>query len=109
MEGFGAHLEYKIQTTPDGGAEVEPHELSEIAIDCLDALHRQVHDAGLQVAGVAGSAFWHSFLGADAAGKPTTPFLHLLDTRSAEQARRVPDRHSRTGCVPHSSYWPAKL
>jgi len=109
MEGYGAQLAYRIHTTPDGGAEVDPDALAEMTIDCLDELHRQVHEAGFRVAAVAGSAFWHSFCGVDAACKPTLPILHLLDTRSRDQVARVPNAHARTGCVPHSSYWPAKL
>jgi gluconokinase len=109
MEGYGAHLPYRIRTTPDGGAEIDPEELAQHAIDCLDELHRQTHAAGFRIAAVAGSAFWHSFCGVDQAGKPTLPILHLLDTRSAAEVSRVPDTHASTGCVPHSSYWPAKL
>jgi len=109
MEGYGAHLPYRLVTTPDGGAEIDPEELAQHTIDCLDELHRQVHSAGFRIAAVAGSAFWHSFCGVGADGKPTLPILHLLDTRSAEEVSRVPDTHASTGCVPHSSYWPAKL
>jgi len=109
MEGYGAQLAYRIHTTADGGAEVDPDALAELTIDCLDELHRQIHEAGFRVAAVAGSAFWHSFCGVDDTGRPTLPILHLLDTRSGDQVARVPDAHERTGCVPHSSYWPAKL
>ncbi len=109
MEGYGASVPYRVRTTPDGGAEIDPEELAQHCIDCLDELHRQVHEAGFRIAAVVGSAFWHSFCGVDAAGKPTLPILHLLDTRSAAEVSRVPDNHAATGCVPHSSYWPAKL
>jgi gluconokinase len=115
MEGYGAHLPYRIQATPDGGAEIDPEALAQHVIDCLDELHRQVEvqrqsaDSRFRIAAVAGSAFWHSFLGVGDDGKPTLPILHLLDTRSAEEVHRVPDTHSSTGCVSHSSYWPAKL
>jgi gluconokinase len=109
MEGYGAHLPYRVHATPDGGAEIDPEELAQHAIDCLDELHRQVRQSGFRIAAVAGSAFWHSFCGVDQGGKPTLPILHLLDTRSAAEVARVPDTHASTGCVPHSSYWPAKL
>jgi len=109
MEGYGAHLPYQEETTPDGGVEVNPDRLARLALDCLDELHRQVHAAGLRIAAVAGSAFWHSLLGVGEDGRPTLPILHLLDTRSASEVHRVPDAHARTGCVPHASYWPAKL
>jgi gluconokinase len=98
-----------VRSTSDGGAELDPEELTQIAVDCLDELHRQVNGAGLRIAAVAGSAFWHSFLGVDEKGTPTLPILHLLDTRSAGHVSRVPNTHARTGCVPHASYWPAKL
>ena len=109
MEGYGAQLPYRIHTTPDGGAEIDPQALADLTIDCLGELYRQIHESGIRVSAVAGSAFWHSFCGVDATGHPTFPILHLLDTRSGEQVPRVPDAHERTGCVPHSSYWPAKL
>lgn len=109
MEGYGAQLTYSVDTTPDGGAELNPEHLADSTVDCLDELHRQVQAAGLKIAAVGGSAFWHGLLGVGANGKPTLPLLHLLDTRSAGEAGRVPDAHARTGCVPHSSYWPAKL
>jgi gluconokinase len=109
QEGYGARVPYQPKTTPDGGSEIDGAELAELAIDCLDELHRQVHASGLRVVAIAGSAFWHSFLGVGADGKPTLPILHLLDTRSAEQVKDVPNRHAITGCVPHSSYWPAKM
>jgi gluconokinase len=107
MEGYGARLPYRMKTTPDGGVEIDPVELSELAIDCLDELHRQVD--GMKIAAIGGSAFWHSFLGVDENGKPTLPILHLLDTRSVAEAGELPDAHSRTGCVRHTSYWPSKL
>ncbi len=109
VEGYGARLPYQPATTPDGGVEIDPDRLTELTIDCLDELHRQVHSAGMKIAAVGGCAFWHSFLGAGGNGRPTLPILHLLDTRSASEVPRVPDAHARTGCVPHSSYWPAKL
>ena len=109
MEGFGAQLPYRVRTTPDGGAEVDPNELADLSLDCLDEMHRQVLANGLEVSAIGGSAFWHSFLGVDRTGKPTFPILHLLDTRAEPYAHRVPNTHARTGCLPHASYWPAKL
>src|ERR1043166_4833663 len=48
MEGYGAHLPYQEETTPDGGVEVNPDRLARLALDCLDELHRQVHAGGLR-------------------------------------------------------------
>jgi gluconokinase len=109
VEGYGARVPYQVTTSAGGGAEIDGARLAGLTIDCLDELHRQIHSDGLRIAAVAGSAFWHSFLGVGDDGRPTVPILHLLDTRSVEEVARVPNRHAVTGCVPHSSYWPAKL
>jgi gluconokinase len=109
VDGFGSHARYEIETTADGGAEIDPEKLAGLVIGCIDQLHGQIKSAGLRVAAVGFSAFWHSFCGIDEEGRPTVPILHLLDTRCADQAPRVPNAHQRTGCVPHASYWPAKL
>ncbi len=61
------------------------------------------------------STFWHSLVGVDADGTPTTPLLSWADTRAAEVAKTLrasfneAEIHTRTGCRFHASYWPAKL
>ena len=68
-----------------------------------------------QIQFVAISTFWHSLVGVDATGSPTTPLLSWADTRAAGIANELRDSfdetdiHSRTGCRFHASYWPAKL
>jgi gluconokinase len=109
MEGYTARLPYEVRTAADGAAEIDPEALVNLAIDCLDEMHRQVQNAGFRVAAVASSVFWHSLCGVDQNNAPTTPLYHLLDTRSSEEVKNVPDRRTQTGCAPHSSYWPAKL
>ena len=64
---------------------------------------------------IAISAFWHSLIGVDGAGLPTTPLLTWADTRAARFANQLGgdfderEIHARTGCRFHPSYWPAKL
>jgi gluconokinase len=64
---------------------------------------------------VGTSCFGHSLLALDAAGRPLTPILSWRDARSAGAARWLMEQldnaalHARTGCVVHTSYWPAKL
>ncbi|HVF23268.1 MAG TPA: gluconokinase, partial [Pyrinomonadaceae bacterium] len=59
--------------------------------------------------------FWHSLMGVDADGAPTTPLLTWADTRATQQAQELRaefderEIHARTGCRLHPSYWPAKL
>jgi gluconokinase len=112
---IGHQEKYDIKTTPDGGVEVDAEELSQLTLSCLDALHHQMAEQGLKASAIAMSAFWHSFLGIDRAGRATTPIIHLFDTRSGSQVQSLArqldggDVHARTGCVLHTSYWPAKL
>jgi gluconokinase len=69
----------------------------------------------IRPAAVAIDTFWHSILGVDGSGKAVTPVLHPFDSRSADAAKKLASRvdeaqqHSRTGCVLHPSYPPAKL
>ncbi len=115
MDGFGEQITYKVQTTADGGFEMDPDELVKFTGQALDALCGQLRAAKLKPAAVGIDTFWHSVTGIDGSGKPVTPILHLFDTRSAaaahELAARIDDRaqHARTGCVLHPSYYPAKL
>src|ERR1700731_1997301 len=115
QDGFGEQIRYQFTTTPDGGVELEADQLLDVSLRSLSTIHEQVRAAGLKPAAVGFSSFWHSLLGVDRSGQPTTPLLHLFDTRSARQVRELEQRldpkcvHARTGCVLHSSYWPAKL
>ncbi|HEY8446615.1 MAG TPA: gluconokinase [Thermomicrobiales bacterium] len=108
-------LGYELVTTPDGGAEMDADRLVELLAECVDATLANAASHADEIAAVAMSCFWHSLLGLDASGKPVTPVLYWADTRSAKQVaalRAELDRrevHARTGCVIHSSYWPAKL
>lgn len=115
IEGFGSQVAYRAQTTPDGGWEVDADELAGIAARSMDEICGQMRGKSVRPAAVAVDTFWHSLVGVDAAGKPTTPILHPFDSRSAGAAKRLSQRmdnkamHARTGCMIHPSYPPAKL
>jgi gluconokinase len=97
-----------------GFAELDPDALVEEVTRTVDELRARV---GRQVGDetIAISAFWHSLMGVDENGAPTTPLLTLADTRAAQAARELRNEfdeheiHARTGCRFHPSYWPAKL
>jgi gluconokinase len=113
--GFGAHLGYEVETTADGGVEVNADRLVSLVVAGIDALHERLKAVGLRPRAVACCTFWHNVVGVDRDGRPTTPVLHPFDTRSAGAARQLGERidprqqHQRTGCVLHASYLPAKL
>ncbi len=106
---------YELHTTSDGGVEIQTSDLFAAALTSLDQAHQALAQLGRKPDAVSMCTFWHSFLGVDGQGKPSSPILHLLDTRSqpaAEQLKRDLDEsklHSRVGTVFHPSYWPAKM
>lgn len=115
IAGADASSEYRFETTPGGGATLDPETLAETIFETIDASLAKVRDTNLDISAVSMCTFWHSTLGVDRRGQPTTPILSWADRRSARAARELRERlderavHQRTGCVLHSSYLPAKL
>jgi gluconokinase len=115
IANFGSQVPYRAHTTPDGGWEIDPAELTTISTTALTAICEQMRAKSIKPAAVAVDTFWHSIVGVDADGNPATPLLHPFDTRSANAAKQLAQRvdnraqHKRTGCVIHPSYPPAKL
>jgi gluconokinase len=112
---LGLQKKYDVITRTDGSVEIDPAVLLQLTCDCLDALHDGMTAKNLKAVGVGISTFWHCFTGIDRQGKPTTPVVHLFDTRSGQQMEQLTQTlnpvwiHAITGCMPHTSYWPAKL
>ena len=115
IEGFGSQVTYRAHTTGDGGWEIDADELAAIASRALGDICGQIRGKSVKPLAVAVDTFWHSLVGVDAGGKPTTAVLHPFDTRSAGAAKELAARvdnaaqHRRTGCVIHPSYPPAKI
>ena len=115
IEGAGSQISYQAQTTQDGGWEIDPAHLTDIAARAIGDTCAQVRARKLKPVAVAVDTFWHTILGVDADGNPATALLHPFDTRSANASKRLGQRvdnteqHKRTGCVIHPSYPPAKL
>ena len=113
IEGTEVKLDYEFEYTPDGGAVKDADELLDLVISAVDGVLSEAGET--PITGVAMSTFWHSVIGLDHDGRPTTPILTWADRRAAECVPALRERlderatHRRTGCVPHSSYWPAKL
>ena len=113
VEGSESRLDYDLRYTPDGGATAGADALTELAARAIDSTLSRA--GGYRVRAVASCTFWHSLLGLDGSGRPATPVLTWADRRAAGAAARLRgalderEVHRRTGCVLHSSYWPAKL
>lgn len=108
-----ASRQYTLRYSPDGGAELDPHELLRAAkASVKETLRAQ---ARIPIVSVAGAAIWHSLLGLNRDGEPITPIYTWADSRSradaAELRREYREREIqlRTGCMLRAPYWPAKL
>lgn len=115
IEGLEIQSKYQLDVTADGGVEKDPDELFQIVVSALDQLLERMGGLTEALEAVAIDTFWHSLVGVDQHNQPLTPIFTWADTRSAEaaeQLRREVDMralHSRTGCLIHPTYFPAKL
>ncbi len=102
----------KIARSTADFKELNPDDLVNEVVDAIDRL---VVSTNTPIEHIAISTFWHSLLGIDSEGKPSTSLLTWADTRATSIAKQLrtrfdePEIHRRTGCRFHSSYWPAKL
>ena len=115
VEGSEEQLAHAAMVTPDGGVEADAADLFDLLVLCIDgAVHRLGRRAADLVA-VGSSCFWHSLMGVGPDGEPVTPLLLWADTRSGRFVSELKQEldpaavQQHTGCILHSSYWPAKL
>lgn len=114
-ETIATQARQRSEGTLAGLGEFDPEALVHEVISTIDELFGSSSIERGSIAFVAISTFWHSLVGVDKDGKPTTPLLTWADTRAAQEARKLRatfdehEIHVRTGCRFHASYWPAKL
>ena len=107
--------ERAVTVTDEGGAELS----AEIAFKQVekainDVLKKYPPEAG-EIEYAAMACFWHSLLGVDAGGAPTTPVYTWAETRPAKYVAVLREKldeekiHNRTGARFHSSFWTAKM
>ncbi len=108
-------IERTLTSTADGGAEIDADVAFEQVVAAIDAVLEKTKNFKGEIECVASCSFWHSIVGIDAKGKPTTKVLSWADRRSREYSGVLKKRfdeavvHDRTGAHFHSSFWPAKL
>lgn len=107
--------ERTVKSTDDGGAEIDANEAFSQVVKAIDDVLKRCPAEVAESKYVAASCFWHSLIGIDANGEPTTPVFTWAETRPAKYINKLRDdlnesaTHNRTGCHFHSSYWTAKL
>ncbi len=108
-------LPYKVRTAEPGEVSSDPDSLVSLIAESIDGALKAARKEKVAILAVGTACYWHSLMGVDRRGRPTTELFTWADTRSAPQTRRlraqVDERayHARTGCFFHASYWPAKL
>jgi gluconokinase len=112
---LSARQEWSFTTTPDGGSEMDAAAAFETICTVVDELLARTAKSRIDITHFAMCAFWHSLVGVDDAGRPTTAVMGWADTRSGKYSEVLKKRfaepvvHDRTGAHFHSSFWPAKL
>jgi gluconokinase len=115
LEPTLADLAYKVRTTEAGEVSSDPDALVRLIAQSIDGALKAARKEKVNILAVGVSCYWHSLMGVDRGGRPTTELLTWADTRSAAETRRMRAQfderayHARTGCFFHASYWPAKL
>ena len=108
-------IDRTLAATADGGSEIDADEALSQVIAAIDAVLEKTRKIKGEIEYVASCSFWHSLVGVDASGKPTTKVFGWADTRSGKYTDVLRNRfdeketHNRTGAMFHSSFWPAKL
>lgn len=115
VRGLAVQVRYQMVTTADGGVEISATELEEHVLHAIDAVLDQAGAIKDQIQTVATCTIWHSMLGVDAQHRAITPLYTWADTRSADAVDELRGEldeaalHQRTGCILHTSYFPARL
>ncbi len=113
--GAEVRLMYAMETTQDGGVEIDAERLLDTICRVMDGFCAQEGIDATQIRGVGISTFWHNVVGVGGDGYAVTPLISWADTRPASVIPELRDlldetaNHARTGCVLHPSYLPAKL
>ena len=108
-------LPYKVRTAESGEASSDPDSLVRLIAESIDGALAAARKQKIGIVAAGVSCYWHSLMGVDRSGRPTTELITWADTRSAPESERMRGRfdertyHARTGCFFHASYWPAKL
>jgi gluconokinase len=115
IEGLESRINYQMDRVSGGGVEINADHWCELLIQVIDEILLQAGELSHQIRAVAMCSFWHSLVGVNGDHQAITPIYNWNDTRSAPDVSELSSiadagwLHSRTGCRPHSSYYPAKL
>src|SRR5713101_7977822 len=87
VESTLTDLPYKVRTTEAGEVSSDPDLLLKLIVQGVDGALTAARKEKVGILAAGASCYWHSLLGVDRAGRPTTELLTWADTRSAPQTR----------------------
>src|SRR5439155_1161690 len=105
VAGCIAHADRPVRTAADGEVTVDADERVRAACLTIDAVLARAGRRASEIAAVAASTFWHSLVGVDAGGRPTTRVLTWADTRARGAAAAL--RRELDPIDTHARRWPA--
>ena len=79
--------ERTLVATDDGGAEIDAAKAFTQLTQAIDDVLAKSERVKGDIVCVAASAFWHSLVGVDTAGRPTTKVFGWADTRSRDSVQ----------------------
>lgn len=115
VEGATARRTYELRTTTEGAGEADPDAMLHRIWSCIDEVLERAGELSDKIEAVGACTFVSNLLGVDEQGQAVTPLMTYADTRSADEVERLRREldeqavHQRTGCLFHTSYWPAQL
>src|SRR5690349_5265819 len=95
IRGTAVSADTPLETTPDGGATIDAENLLDVTLNAIDRVldtAKKELRQGILLDGVAISTFWHSFVGVDERGRPTTPLLVWADSRARQEMLELRSR-----------------
>src|SRR5207247_10876248 len=107
VRGTFARVPHAVAVGTTGAATLDPDAALAGVTTAIDAALRRLGKRSDEVAAVGTSALWHSLLGVDRRGRPTTELFTWTDLRARDSVRALAaevdpeDFHLRTGCYPH--------
>src|ERR1700730_7698804 len=85
VESTLSDLPYKVRTTEAGEVSSDPDGLVTLIAQSIDGALKAAHKENTNGNAVAPSCYWHSLMGIDRKGRPTTELLTWADTRSVAE------------------------
>jgi gluconokinase len=115
LQGAQARGHYTLQTTPDGGAFLDPDEVLRQTMACIDRVLERAGKEASRIVAAGSCTLVANVLSVDGRGRPITPLFTWADTRGLDAVAWLRGQvdeaalHQRTGCPIHTSYLPVRL